>query len=224
MLLRLIPLPTASTPSPPTILFTLPTPTSSAADLVAYDPYKPHSLPAPPALTTHNSVCKAASLPCPTLMAGESSSWINTIVQEVTFLPTLGEIQILLTDGSGVVIPIREGGPGKVLDQVRDHVLESGRLMDRAAKAAAAGKTGPSEGCAAPGSTARPGLKKGESMLMSFFSPLIGAKKDDAKVHAPSASGSVVGRELSARQHRRMARSSLVDCYRRWVLSGLKSL
>ena len=224
MLLRLIPLPTASTPAPPTILFTLPTPLAGASDLAPHNPYKPHSLPAPPALSTHNSVCKAASLPCPTLMAGESSTWINTIVQEVTFLPTLGEIQVLLVDGSGVVIPLRQSGAGKALDQVRDHVIESGRLMERAAKAAAQNKVAATEAGSGQGSSARPALRKGESLLMSFFSPLIGSKKDEDKVAATIVGGSVVGRELSARQHRRLARSELVDCYRRWVLNGLKSL
>lgn len=107
-------------------------------------------------------------------------------------------------------MPLRENGAGKALDKVRDHVLQSARLMDKGASR----------------ESVRPALKKGESMLMSLFTPLLmGPKKEEtttaATVVQHGAGGSM---ELSARQHRRLARSSLVDCYRRWVLTGLKAL
>jgi len=114
-------------------------------------------------------------------------------------------------------MPLREAGAGKVLDQVRDHVLESGRLMEKGASAA--------EKVERARESVRPTLRKGESMLMSFLGPLLpaAAKKEEETV-VVQQSQSVVGRELSARQHRRLARSSLVDFYRRWVLTGLKAL
>jgi len=117
-------------------------------------------------------------------------------------------------------MPLRESGAGKVLDQVRDHVLESGRLMEKAAAASLA-----AEKVEKAREMVRPSLRKGESMLMSFLGPLLPAgKKEEQEVVVQQQSLSVVGRELSARQHRRLARSSLVDCYRRWVLTGLKAL
>lgn len=118
-------------------------------------------------------------------------------------------------------MPLRESGAGKVLDQVRDHVSESGRLMEKAAAASLA-----AEKVEKAREMVRPSLRKGESILMSFLGPLLpaGKKEEQEVVVVQQQSLSVVGRELSARQHRRLARSSLVDCYRRWVLTGLKAL
>lgn len=207
MLLRLLPLPTKETPAPPTVLFTLPAPVS-LPNSSPEDPYGPHALPAPPSLVAHAQTCIYNDLPCQTLLSGESSSWINTVVKEVTFLPSIGEIQILLVDGSGVVMPLAEDEAGRMLHKVRDHVVASGRV-------AAAGERRPEP---------LPLMKRDSvSMLKSFLGTLIVGK-------APSSAESlldrvsVAGREPTARQHRRLARATLVDCYRRWVLAGIKDL
>lgn len=205
MLLRLLPLPTPEAPTPPTVLFTLPAPVSLPSSSPA-DPYALHRLPAPPSLIGHAQACIANDLPCPTLLTGESSSWINTVVKEVTFLPQTGEIQVLLVDGSGVVMPLTEEGAGQLLHKVRDHVVASGRVAPNAVV----------EKRFEPLPLMR---RDSTSMLKSFLGTLIGGKAPE------SASRSfVAGRELSARQHRRLARATLVDCYRRYVLTGLKEL
>lgn len=234
MLLRLIPNPTASAPSPPTILFTLPEPTSSTADGLS-DPYAPHQLPAPPALSQHARLCAAASLPCQTLLSGESSLWLTTIVKEVTFLPREGEIQVLLSDGSGVVIPLREKEAGLACDQVRDHVLESGRLLQEQRAIAVSPIVTKTAPIARSASSAFSSVK--ESMFMSLLAPLMG--KDSSMVVTPTMRRSISAPAVlptvpavlrpceiapTARQHRRMARSALVNCYRRWVLTALKEL
>jgi hypothetical protein len=70
MLLRLLPLPTEATPAPPTILFTLPLPTH---------PYTSRSLPLPPNLLAHRSVCLQEDIECPNVLLGEKSSWITGV-------------------------------------------------------------------------------------------------------------------------------------------------
>jgi len=209
MLLRLLPLPTHDNPTPPTVLFTLPAPVSLPSSSPA-DPYAPHRLPAPPSLVGHAQMCIANDLPCPTLLTGESSSWINTVVKEVTFLPQIGEIQVLLVDGSGVVMPLAEDGAGQLLHKVRDHVVASGRV---------APVTGGNEKRFEPLPLMR---RDSTSMLKSFLGTLIGGKAPAGA--AAAARTLVAGREPTARQHRRLARATLVDCYRRWVLTGLKEL
>lgn len=205
MLLRLLPLPTKDVPTPPTVLFTLPAPVSVSTSGPS-DPYAPHRLPAPPSLVAHSQTCQYNDLPCPTLLTGESSSWINTVVKEVTFLPTIGEIQVLLVDGSGVVMPLTEDDAGKMLHKVRDHVVASGKTPASGEK-----RFEP-----------LPLMKRDSvSMLKSFLGSIIGG---EAPATDSLVSASVAGREPTARQHRRLARATLVDCYRRWVLSGLKEL
>ncbi|CED84620.1 hypothetical protein [Phaffia rhodozyma] len=214
MLLRFIPLASASAPNPPTILFTLPPPKAEHNDRPA-DPYAYHSLPAPPALISLANTCAQNDLPCSTILSGDSSSWISSIVEEVTFLPSAdptvaGEIQVLLIDGSAVTMPLHQSKAGRMLDAVRDHVLESARLAQQE-------------------SLSRLKRDNGSSSFMSLLAPLM-ARSVSKEVIMPVApvvrklAEPVWAQTVTAKHHRRLARSKLVDCYRRWVLTGLKEL
>lgn len=72
MLLRLLPIATPSQPTPPTILFTLPLPNH---------PYTGRSLPLPPNLLAHRTVCLHEDIECSNVLLGEKSSWITGVSQ-----------------------------------------------------------------------------------------------------------------------------------------------
>lgn len=97
MLLRLLPTPTAEQPAPPTILFTLPLPTS---------PYTSRALPLPPAFLNHRSLCVQEGIELSNILLGDKANWIAGVVDEVTFDTINGQITAHLIDGTTFALPI----------------------------------------------------------------------------------------------------------------------
>lgn len=186
-------------------------------------------------------------------------------VKEVTFLPLLGRIEILLLSGEGVVVPIKDNKDGvsfrASLDGVRDHVLESARLVaeEKEKEAEREKKTtrvhalqnGPSSTSSRPKhvregsfstfigsmfSMRRSSSSSSISTISTQASARSTASVSSISSVASSATSSSTSttkksertnagvKSLSSRQHRKAARSLLVDCYRRWVLTALKTL
>ncbi|WWD20675.1 hypothetical protein CI109_105151 [Kwoniella shandongensis] len=213
MLLRLLPLPTPSNPSPLTILFTLPLPTHA---------YTSRSLPLPPALLSHRGLCLQEDIQCQNVLLGEKSSWICGIVDDVTFSLPTATIAVNLIDGTSITMPIT---PSCVAQLHR--VIEEVHLSFTAPAQAPAPPRTSTSSIASNASTSSTksvppspttSRRSPSALLLSLLSPLLS-----------SSTPSVVSRSslaappcAPARVHRRQARSILVDTYRRYVLPVLK--
>ncbi|GFZ48108.1 hypothetical protein JCM24511_05856 [Saitozyma sp. JCM 24511] len=212
MLLRLLPLPTEATPAPPTILFTLPLPTH---------PYTSRSLPLPPNLLAHRSVCLQEDIECPNVLLGEKSSWITGVVDDVTFSLPAETITVHLIDGSTATLPLSA--------TCKDHLHRVCREVELSFAPAPAPElaeaspiAGPSSASSSKGlSIATPpngtgGSRRSPSALLySLISPLFPAGSQQSLPRSPPQTN-------PARLHRRQARSLLVDTYRRFVLPSLR--
>ncbi|WVQ70724.1 hypothetical protein IAR50_000246 [Cryptococcus sp. DSM 104548] len=197
MLLRLLPCPTLDTPSPLTILFTLPLPTH---------PYTSRSLPLPSALLSHRNLCVQEAIPCPNILLGECATWVSAIIDDVTFSLPLRTVAINFIDGTSMTMPVTDDCARR-LDTVVEQVQLSFAASPRPESAA-----GPSSAPAHDESGSR------RSFLYNILSPLLPSSPQMPPQPARTAPVS----SASARVHRRLARSILVDTYRCHVLSVLK--
>nr|ODN82358.1 hypothetical protein L203_05452 [Cryptococcus depauperatus CBS 7841] len=189
MLLKLLPSTAPSNASPLTICFTLSLPAH---------PYSSHSLPLPPALLSHHTLCLQESLECRNVLLGERSTWISAVIQDITFDLMSGTVVVKFIDDALFTLPMTcvcAGELEKVVEQVQLS-LGMPRLV-------------------AASSTCNTGTRRTPSSLMySLLSPLLSGSLESRPAKALSSS--------SIRNHRRQARSILVDTYRRHVLPVLK--
>ncbi|ORX41027.1 hypothetical protein BD324DRAFT_606724 [Kockovaella imperatae] len=222
MLLRLLPVPTAEQPAPPTILFTLPLPVH---------PYTSKSLPLPANLHAHRSVCLQEDIDCSNVLLGEKSSWIGGIIDEVTFSMAAQEITVRYIDNSFSLVPLTPECTvqlGNVIQQVHlsfqpapapasttDSAPRASTSSAASVSSAASSASGSSTGSSTSGHRRTP-----SSLLFSFLSPLLSSNQSQAA--ATRYQSPVPTPQPPARVHRRLARSLLVDAYRRHVLPALK--
>ncbi|ODN82985.1 hypothetical protein L202_01221 [Cryptococcus amylolentus CBS 6039] len=209
MLLRLLPTPTPDNPSPLTILFTLPLPTH---------PYTSRSLPLPPALLSHRNLCVQENVECPNILLGECASWVAGIIDDVTFSLPLLTIAVNFVDGTSMTMPITDDCV-KRLDSVVDQVQMS--FATTAPSPVAGTRTSLSS---AGSSSASVYNEAGNnvprrSFLYNILSPLLPSSPQVQSQPSPCAQ---TVSSASARVHRRLARSILVDTYRCYVLPVLK--
>ncbi|KAK8850493.1 hypothetical protein IAR55_004411 [Kwoniella newhampshirensis] len=215
MLLRLLPLPTPSSPSPLTILFTLPLPSH---------PYTSRSLPLPPALLSHRGLCLQEGIECPNVLLGERSSWISGIVDDVTFSLPAAAIAVNLIDGTSITMPITSSCIAQL-----HRVIEEVQLSFTApAQAPAAPRTSTSSIASNASSSSSKSVptsptttrRSPSALLLSLLSPLLSTSNTSSSiVSRPSLAAPPCA---PARVHRRQARSILVDTYWRYVLPVLK--
>lgn len=194
MLLRLFPNPTAAQPSPPTILFTLPIP---------QHPYTTRSLPLPPNLLAHRSVCLQEDIECPNVLLGEKSSWVSGIIEDVTFSLPQKSITVNLMNGASLTIPIE-----LVCAQKLARVVHEVQMSFAPAEPVRAQSLSAISSSSAVPSTPR---RSTSALLFSLLSPLIS-----------SPTPTPVNPQTASRAHRRAARSLLVDAYRQFVLPVMK--
>ncbi|CAK9786538.1 hypothetical protein CC85DRAFT_188801 [Cutaneotrichosporon oleaginosum] len=217
MLLRLLPTPSPSQPSPPTILFTLPLPNS---------PYTSRALPLPPNLLAHRSLCLQEDIECGNVLLGDKATWISGIVDNVTFSLPHSTILVHLVDGRTLNVDLSEECVTVLHRVVREVQLSF---------AAAAAPPAPPPPAASPAESPRSSMSSERSassgtlspasaaarrtpgsLLYSLLSPLL---PTSPRVQPPAH---VAAHQQPARAHRRQARSLLVDAYRRYVLPALK--
>ncbi|WRT70682.1 uncharacterized protein IL334_007680 [Kwoniella shivajii] len=216
MLLRLLPQPTLNNPAPLTILFTLPLPNH---------PYTSRSLPLPPALLAHRSLCLQEDIDCPNVLMGEKSSWICGIIDDVTFSLPSSSITVNFIDGSNTTLPISAGCVTelhRVVEEVQlsftapTTVPSSPRTSTSSIASTSSASSSSSRTPSSSGSSRR----TPSSLLLSLLSPLLSSSSTQPSV--PERPSLAAPPCAPARVHRRAARSLLVDTYRRYVLSELK--
>ncbi|WVQ85916.1 hypothetical protein IAT38_008084 [Cryptococcus sp. DSM 104549] len=226
MLLRLLPLPTESNPTPLTILFTLPLPAH---------PYTSRSLPLPPALLSHRNLCLQEDIPCTNVLLGESSSWISGVVEDITFSLPLMSVAVNFIDGSRVELPVTrdcEEALGRVIGEVemsfRAVQPQAQAMSPRTSTSSVASSA--SSSSSSSGSSSGSSRKTPSSLLLSLLSPLLPNSPQTTHAATSTPTPALPARPTiptpsgaGARFHRRQARSILVDTYRLHVLPSLKA-
>jgi hypothetical protein len=234
MLLRLLPAPSAKQLSPPTILFTLPLATApytwvsrasshararTLADLDPHTlPFRSKSLPLPPFLLTHRNACAKEGIECSNALLGDKASWIPGIVDEVTFSVRERKINVVLIDGTAMVLPI-ERECRRVLDSVISEVQLSFAAQQAPPSPSArmspiAGPSLSRSGSSSSTSSSSSGLRSPSALLSALLSPIMNNVSSSVRPSPPPPNPS--------RIHRRQARSLLVDAFRQYVLPVLK--
>ena len=223
MLLRLLPRPTPSQPTPPTILFTLPLPTH---------PYTSRSLPLPANLLAHKTVCLHEDIDCSNVLLGEKSTWISgvshplrplcsvhaneQIIDDVTFSLPLQTVRIHFIDGSTTTLPIDSScaqSLGSVVDQVNLSFAPKSTTPSRPTSRASSSSASSSRS-----SPVSPRRSSTSALLLTLLSPLLPTSSSQTSRRYEGADP-----QYASRMYRRQARSLLVDAYRRYVLPELKS-
>ncbi|GMK54606.1 hypothetical protein CspeluHIS016_0111920 [Cutaneotrichosporon spelunceum] len=217
MLLRLLPTPSPSQPTPPTILFTLPLPNS---------PYTSRALPLPPNLLAHRSLCLQEDIECGNVLLGDKATWVSGIVDNVTFSLPHSTILVHLVDGRTLNVDLSDDCVATLHRVVREVQLSFAAAAappptpPPTASPAASPRSSMSSERSACGSTLSPASAAGRrtpgALLFSLLSPLLPASP---RAQTPAH---VAAHQQPARAHRRQARSLLVDAYRRYVLPALK--
>ncbi|ORY26605.1 hypothetical protein BCR39DRAFT_578799 [Naematelia encephala] len=218
MLLRLLPIATPSQPAPPTILFTLPMPTH---------PYTARSLPLPPNLLAHRSVCLQEDIECSNVLLGEKSSWIAGTVDDVTFSLPANQVEVHLIDGSNVTLPLEPACLTmlqRVVHEVQLSFAPPPQEVTSTRTSCSSISSVASSSSATPSRPSRPsisipaaGRRSTSSLLLSLLSPLLQTAQQ-TQIPEPRAAPP----QPPARAHRRQARSLLVDTYRLHVLPALR--
>ncbi|BEI81461.1 hypothetical protein CcaverHIS002_0206210 [Cutaneotrichosporon cavernicola] len=217
MLLRLLPTPSPSQPTPPTILFTLPLPNS---------PYTSRALPLPPNLLAHRSLCLQEDIECGNVLLGDKATWISGIVDNVTFSLPHSTILVHLVDGRTLNLDLSDECVATLHRVVREVQLSFAAAAappptpPPAASPAASPRSSMSSERSACSGTLSPASAAGRrtpgALLFSLLSPLL---PTSPRAQTPAH---VAAHQQPARAHRRQARSLLVDAYRRYVLPTLK--
>ncbi|TXT10978.1 hypothetical protein VHUM_01729 [Vanrija humicola] len=224
MLLRLLPVPSASQPCPPTILFTLPLPTN---------PYTSRALPLPPNLLAHRSLCLQEDIDCTNVLLGDKASWVWGVVDDVTFSLPQSAIIVHLVDGSTITLDLSSDCIATLHRVVNEVQLSFAAAAapppppvavtpadsprtSTSSDASSSSSLSPASAAAGPSGSRR----SPSSLLFSLLSPLLPTGSPNPARPQPPAHVAV--HQQPARAHRRQARSLLVDAYRRHVLPALK--
>lgn len=151
------------------------------------------------------------------------------IIEDVTFSLPLSTIAVNFTDGTSITMPITN----ECADAL-ENVVEQVRMSFSAAGANKSPTTSPklstpgplssassTNGWSAASETDKVSRRTPSSLLLSLLSPLISNNPQSAPAATPKTMPHVTNTS-NARVHRRQARSSLVDAYRRYVLPVLK--
>ncbi|THH16211.1 hypothetical protein EW146_g4390 [Bondarzewia mesenterica] len=214
MLIRVIP-----TPPFPTVLFTI------------TFPNLPPDLPFPPYWDVQLQRLSAEELEVPqSVHALDKSAWIAALLVEVTFDMTSLTATALFVDHSVEEWPLMGQGCVSALESVLADVNLSADESEREKERSAAGSQSPVP-LPAPAQAKPIKHRKQRSLLMSLVASLVpssnSAPPPPPPVQAPPPPPVppvvTAVRAMSARVLRRRARSTLVDAYRRYVVTELKT-